>query len=418
MVHAPYDYDRDCDPPFEFVRVRSTAERPLPRGYRGKILIHTVHDGGAIPHEFRFNANGEPLVDPDALLARYTKERDWGANLVAKKLASALGLRGYARNKIARVLLDFNRFPGSTPPAIHNPLERLSISQPFNTALSHAQKLHLLENYYDKISDLIERDVLGGKLIMIGVHTYDEHNASETKRPDISLISTPGCYQREAKMPYGLFDALYPDVLAESTCSRILRDRISLNLERSGYRVSHNHPYPLPEGSMEVRAQVWYFFDFVRQRFEREFPNTANRPAFKLVWTMLLNTNLRLAEAEALRGYLHRYRRVAPQQVRRFEEARRAYERVSEFVRNSDVITAYRRSSRRPSNLAVEVRKDLVGAPHPITGRPLDLTKDLEDNATLIGHVVAGAIRTFLETDREEPRVVEPHSPEDFLLNN
>ena len=61
-------------------------------------------------------------------------------------------------------------------------------------------------------------------------------------------------------MPFGVFDPLDPDVLGESTCSRTLRDRISLNLKRAGFRVGHNHPYLLPEGCVEVRTQVWYFF--------------------------------------------------------------------------------------------------------------------------------------------------------------
>jgi len=413
-VHdQPSDFDAKCDPPYEFVRVRSSAESPLPHRYRGRLLVHTVHDGSALPREFRYHSNGKPVVDLEQLQQLYVQGRDWGANLVAHKLASALGVSGYARCRIARVLLDFNRFPGSTPPGTRDPLERLSISKPFNTALSHAQKLRLLEGYYDRISDLIEEQILTGKLIMIGVHTYDEHNPSQTKRPDCSLITTPGCYQREARMPFGLFDPLYPDVLAESSCSRVLRDRISLNLERSGYRVSHNHPYPLPEGGMEVRAQVWYFFDYVRQRFEREFPATQSRSAYRLVWMMLLNTNLRLAEAESLRGYLHRYRKVLKGQERRFEDARRAYERVADFVRNSSVITDYRRSSRRPSNIAFEVRKDLVCSLQD--GRLEDLTPEQEQNATQIGRVVAKAIRTYLEIDREEPRVIEMHDPGEFI---
>ena len=164
---------------------------------------------------------------------------------------------------------------------------------------------------------------------------------------------------------------------------------------------------------MEVRAQVWYFFDYVRQRFEREFPATQSRSAYRLVWMMLLNTNLRLAEAESLRGYLHRYRKVLKGQERRFEDARRAYERVADFVRNSSVITDYRRSSRRPSNIAFEVRKDLVCSLQD--GRLEDLTPEQEQNATQIGRVVAKAIRTYLEIDREEPRVIEMHDPGEFI---
>jgi predicted N-formylglutamate amidohydrolase len=410
MVHSPFDYDRKPDPPYDFVEVKDTAETALPPGYDDRILIHTVHDGGAIPSEFRQNEKGEPLLDPLQLERRYVAERDWGANLVAEKIASALGIRGFARCRIARVLLDFNRFPGSTPPGeVRDPLDRLAIHGPFSERLSYQQKVVLLERYYDRISDIIEQSSLEGQLIMVGVHTYDEQNPSQTRRPDVSIISLPRSYQREHRLPFGLFDPMYPDSLIESTCSRVLRDRISLNLERSGYRVAHNHPYALPDGSMEVRAQVWYFFYFLRKHFRRRYPDTRDDEVFTLVWHMLLNTNLRYELAEALRGYLHRYRKVSRGRRARFAAALEAYNKIKTFMEDEDIVTAFRRSPERPSNLALEVRKDLVCELHPQTGRPLELTDALESNATEIGQVVARAIRIYLETDRVQPKVASVH---------
>lgn len=400
-MYSPFTYGKNDDPPFEFVETEISPDATLAVPLRDRILVHTVHDGDVIPDRFRVDASGSPLVDPEDLERRFVQERDWGANLVARELASQLGIAGYGRCKIARVLLDFNRFPGSTPPSITEPLERLAINTPFVTALDHQQKMSLLKNYYDQISDLIEERSLVGKLIMIGVHTYDEHNASLTQRPDISVMYQAAGYQRESRMPYGVFDPLYPDLLGESTCSPILRDRISLNLERTGFRVSHNHPYPLPEGSMEVRAQVWYFFLFLKESFEAEFPETKEDEAYRMVWTMLQNTNLRLAEGEALRSYLHRYRRMPFGKIESYQAAERAYAHVSRYLDNSTVVEAYQRSPDRPSSLAIEVRKDLVCDFDPETGRPLPLSQVFSDRAQLIAKVIAGAVATYFETDRQ-----------------
>lgn len=390
----------DTLPPYEFVEVQRTGDHAVPEELRSRIFIHTVHDGDCIPRGFVVDERGEPTVDPKKLEKRFIRERDWGADLVARKIASALGVRGFGRSRIARVLLDFNRFPGSTPHDGDNvrPLERLAINYPFSATLDHTAKVHLLEGYYDRISDFIEKHLLSDTLIMLAIHTYDEHNRSRTRRPHLSLLSSMAGYQRDSRMPFGLFDPMYPDILGEATCSRILRDRISLNLERTGFRVSHNHPYPLPEGSMEVRAQVWFFFDYLRTRFQADLPETVGDPAYELVWRMLLNTNLRMAEAEALRSYLHGYRRLNPDDVKTYNDARVAYEKIDRYLDEAKV-RDFRLSKNRPSSLGLEVRKDLVCTFDPATGHPLPVTAEQIDQATLIGNVVANAISTYFETD-------------------
>ena len=397
----PLYHAEECHPPYELVEVESTGNRHIPAEYRDRVLIHTVHDGAYIPRQYIYDADGRPRLDTAVLAQRFIEERDWGANLVAHKIAAAMGVRGYARCRIARVLLDFNRFPGSTPEhaGVH-PLDRLAINHPFATVLDHSEKVEVLERYYDRISDYIEAELLDEKLIMIAVHTYDEHNATKTKRPHLSLLTSMAGYQMHSRMPIGVFDPMYPDALGETTCSRILRDRVSLNLERNRMRVSHNHPYPLPEGCMEVRAQVWYFFDFLRRAFEEDHPETCHEPAFKLVWMMLLNTNLRLQEAEALRSYLHRYRKLPADQVERFNKARVAYEKLAAYVHANDIVNRFRLSPSRPSSLGLEVRKDLV-CTFDRNGRPQPATPAQEEKATLIGNVVADAICTYFETDRQ-----------------
>ncbi len=70
-----FDFDRECSDPYEFVQVDpSGALRPVPEEFRDRILVDTVHDGGAIPYEYRIKANGEPLIDPTLLERRYVEE--------------------------------------------------------------------------------------------------------------------------------------------------------------------------------------------------------------------------------------------------------------------------------------------------------------------------------------------------------
>lgn len=396
------EFDVAFDEPYEFVELkRSRGEFKAPKPFRDRILVHTMHDGAAIPKQYREKPDGTPLVDPHLLERGFVLQRDWGANLIAHLLARELGLARYGRVRLARVLMDFNRFPGSTPPGAITLQDQHAIASPYAEALTYHQKAKLLEGYYDRISDLLEAHALPGKLLCIAVHTYDEHNPSRTRRPEVSLITRPAAYQLESRMPFNVFDPMFPDRLGESTCSRILRDRISLNLERNGFRVSQNHPYPLPNGSLEVRALVWYFFTYLRKRFEAAYPQTREEPAFDILWTMLLNTNLRSAESEALRGFLHRFRRVARGQRARFERARKAYEQIAEFVLEADIVRAYRRSPDRPSCFGIEVRKDLVCHIDHATGHPEKRTADNEENALRVARLIAEAIHIYFTTDRE-----------------
>lgn len=394
----PFPYRTECDRPFELVEVEPRGEL-LPENLRDRVLIFTVHDGDWIPPQFLMAPDGTPRVEPKAFHDRYVSERDWGANLVARSIASSLGLRGYARCNIARVLLDFNRFPGSTSPGNRDPLERLAINDPFSSLLDHQEKMEVL-GLYDRVSDLFEEHWLSGNLLMLGVHTYDARNASQTTRPDLSLVTCSATYLRESRMPYGVFDPMYSDVLAESTCSRVLRDRVSLDLERARFRVLHNHPYALPEGSVEVRAQVWYFFDYLRRRYTQACPETRDCRAHEMVWSMLLNTNLRIHEAETLRSYLHRFRRLPDGEAEAYRAAQVAYDRVRAFLDASTVLNDYRRSRERPSCMAIEVRKDLVNDLDPTTHHPGPLTAKNEQRAARIGEVIAGSIRTYFDQDR------------------
>lgn len=366
-----------------------------PPHYRDRILVHTVHDGAMLPREFRESPALQRLEQDGTLWQHFVRERDWGANMVAERIAHVLGLAGYYRVNVARVLLDFNRFPGSSNPSAR-PLDRMAIIHPCSEVLSHNQKRHLLEAYYDRISTGMEQ-ALEGKLLFLSIHTYDEHNSTRTQRPEVSLLTRALSYQQSSQLPYNTFDPLFPDVLTESSANRILRDRVALTLEKAGLDVEHNYPYCLPDGSLEIRCQPWLFFREVRRRFVAEHPDVGGDEAFALVWSMLLNTNLRLAAADALSGYLHRFRRAPVGNESFFLAAAAAYQRVRDFVcERPEMIEEYRSSPERTSALGVEVRKDLVWqleGPEPIAPRP--------DEARTIGEKLALGVAEYLRGDRE-----------------
>ena len=112
-------------------------------------------------------------------------------------------------------------------------------------------------------------NAISGKDIKIAIHTYDTHNKTGTIRPHLSLLTRSFGYQNENEMPYGVFDPLYPDVLAEFTCDRVLRDRISLTLEKSvclSRIIILIYCCPM---AVEMRSQVWLFFLKLRENLRR-----------------------------------------------------------------------------------------------------------------------------------------------------
>jgi len=344
-------------PPFVFEPVGGDDYTPGPLS--GRVMVDVIHDGAHIPEDFLRDARGR-IIPESRYYGSYVIERDWGATLVARRLAERLGLAGFFKINTARCLLDFGRFPGITRPNASH-LRRFAINHPFSGLLDFHGCKRLLEEYYDVISEGMDQ-AIQGRVLKLAVHTYDSHNANGSERPQVSLISRALGMQENNELPFGVFDPLYPDILSEFTVDRILRDRISLTLEKAGVPVAHNYPYLLPEGSPEVRHQVWSFFNWLQGHFEAQHPDAAGDPGFQLVWRTLKDTNLRSAEAGALRSYLHLFRRPSAGNEGRFAAAERAYRRLVQFVhRDSDaIVRAYRFDGGRAMSLGVEVRKDLV----------------------------------------------------------
>ncbi len=393
------DFSSTPKEPFTFEPPAGEPLGELPEALRNRIQVDTIHDGDSIPPEFLVARDGR-AIEPAEIRSHFELDRDWGAGLVAARLAGALGLPGWYQVNTARVLMDFGRFPGSTQ-AGADYQSRFAINYPFSEWLDHDQKRLVLEQQYDRCSTGMEKAV-EGRLIKIACHTYDRRNASGTLRPHVSLVTRSLAYQKDSRMPVGVFDPLYPDLLAEFTSDRILTDRISLDLEKSGIPVAHNYPYCLPEGSIEVRAQVWYFFAFVRKRFEAERPETISDQAYRAMWGMLLDTNRRNTESDALRSYLHLFRRAPAGLDEMFRQVRIAYENVKAMIERDDrrLITEYRYSDSRTSTIAIEVRKDLVwdltDDDRPIRPRP--------DVAGRIAEAIAAAVLRYLREDRPERR--------------
>ena len=395
------DYSNEECAPFSLVAVDHHPEHiHMPDGLQDRVMIDVIHSGHVIPAAFLVDRNGE-TIRPQVFYDRYVHERDWGACLVARALASRLGLAGYYRVHIARALLDFGRFPGATPRGAAH-MERLAINEPFSQRLSHRQKRHLLADYYDTISDAMER-ALRGKRIKFAVHTYDRFSPSGAERPEFSVITRSQAVERDGPGFFKAFDELYPKELGEFTADPVLRDRISLTLQKRGYFVEPNYPYSLPEGSVEVRAQVWSFFGNLRHSFEDRFPETVDDEAYRRIWTMLMDTNLRRAECEMLRSYLHMYRRVPEQELAAARASREAYIRIAKYLHGNraQLVDAYQDSSQRISALGIEVRKDLLwefdDRGQPIRPRP--------ENAETIAGALAEGVAIYFKRDhpRTEP---------------
>ena len=371
------------------------------------LMIDTIHDGAVIPEAY-WNAllekRGRHPKAIEEFEDFYTAERDWGADLVSALLVQALNQRGHTcgghiRVNIARVLMDFGRFPGNTPQEAEH-LSRFAINYPFSHALEYEHKKSLLEDYYDKISAHYEA-FLGNQLLKIAIHTYDRFNHTGTERPLMSIITRSVAYQTRSAMPVDFFDPMYPAILSENSADRKLTYRLSLQFEKANIPISHNYPYLLPDGSIEVRSQVWFFFRFLQKNFEEAYPQTKNQAPYQHVWQMLQDTNLRSAESENLRSYLHMFRRAPENQEAAYRAARDAYREIEAFLRrgDSELVQEYRVSRLRPSSLGIEVRKDYLWEFADKACR-IPIAPRLE-NAERIANIFADALMVYFSEDHD-----------------
>ena len=172
---------------------------------------------------------------------------------------------------------------------------------------------------------------------------------------------------------------------------------MSLNLEKEHIAVGNNYPYLLPEGAMEVRHQVWRFFDWLHKKFTLDFPDTRQDPAYAAVWRMLQDTNFRNAESAALRSIIHLYRRAYTNKASLYNRSLEAYHHIRTYLSsNPNLIQAYRFDPMRCMSLGIEVRKDLVWA-FDKDGRPI---APRFDEVNRIGDLIANALIQYFTVDR------------------
>ncbi len=403
--HRPLFTDVAC--PFEKMKI--AADRPN-RDYDRSVFLYTIHDGNMIPAELWAEADGRLRRKIEA---SFVKERDWGANAVATRLAEKLGLYSYHRVNLARCVMDYGRFPGISPPDV-NHLTRLAINPPFDE-LGRGEIQKIL-NYYDLISQYLEAclteklpdESIGSReLIQLAVHTYDERNRSGTRRPAVSLILQPHTYRDQARLSSQLFDPLFPHLMAEFTADRTLAYRLASTLERVYIPVGINFPYPLPEGSVELRSQVWFFFRYLKNQYHSFLKRDSCTPdadTLRFVWNMLLNPNRRDMHGQVLWAYLHDYKKI-PKHSELINElalqkAELVYESIQRFLHKNgeESVNAYRFSACRPSSLAIEVRKDWLteGVNTEEGFRPERLR---EERVEEIAVALSEAIRGYLDRD-------------------
>ncbi len=376
------------------------------------VLVYSIHDGAGVPAELLGDGERQLMERPEVRRA-YRRERDWGANLVAGHLARELGLGGFLRVNLARLVLDFGRFPGCSPAGAPH-LERKAIFPPMSGLLSPETRETLLRCYYDRISRALTPRFVGKKLL-IAVHTYDALQYSRAYRPEVSLITGSESQARAGMTAERIYDPLFPTELGEAVCDPMLTCRTTFEVEHGGRLVAMNYPYAMSEGCLEYRAQVRFFYDYLRRRFNAAFPETENRIAYRRLWEMLFDVSRRAGWSRALHGYLHRREPSPPGLGPLFAEVHCAYRRVSRFAADNrgELVADYRFAGERPSCLGIEVRKDLLS----------DLDRegevaDLKPGAGATAHEIAGElaspIASYLETmfpGRQAPGTVLPFRP-------
>ncbi len=358
------------------------------------ICLFTLHDGDVIPSN-ALGPHTELIAARSELTAAHIRRRDWGANLVARELAEVLGLACRAHVPLARVLLDAGRFPGVSSSGVP-PAARRAVSPPLADLITGEIKHHIIVEYYDEIARGLARWLKRAQIIL-DVRTYTPDQPGCGASSSIEIITRRMRYPAHEQPPGTVFDPLFPSALFGPNCNRSLMLQAVVNQAPDARAARLDHAYYMPEGSVEIRVQVWAFFRFLRRRFTEAFPKTHHDVAFRKTWAMLLDITRRSLDAELLRGYLHSYREAPPDQQTLFVDARRAYAKIGRFLdlHEDTLVHGYRFSTERPSCITVEVGKDLfydLDTERGTTRRRDDAT----DNARTVAQSIAPLVLEHL----------------------
>ncbi|MEM9554124.1 MAG: N-formylglutamate amidohydrolase [Acidobacteriota bacterium] len=322
------------------------------------LLVYTIHDGADVPRHLWLR-DSETVLERPEILATYIAERDWGADRVARAIARRLGLGGYLRVRLARLVLDFGRFPGASAVG-ESYLRRHAVYPPVEDLLTPEAIEDLLARYYDAISRQM-CDHSARKRLLLAVHTYDPRNVTGTERPELSLVERSMTYQRKSTLPPHVFDPLFPPQLVETTCARRLTYEVALACESAGWPTAIAYPYTMPEGSMEIRAIAWSWFRHLRACFTAARPDRSHEPMHPRVWQMLLDVTRRGDGCDLLREAIHCGTPI-PGGAGHAIDARAAYDEIRDFAERhqDDLLASFSASADRFDCLGLEVRKDLL----------------------------------------------------------
>ena len=72
--------------PLEHVPVSGGDALPYPEAWRDQITVDVIHDGAVLPPAYLVDARGRGLRER-TWYRSFVHERDWGASLVAQRLA-------------------------------------------------------------------------------------------------------------------------------------------------------------------------------------------------------------------------------------------------------------------------------------------------------------------------------------------
>jgi hypothetical protein len=273
--------------------------------------------------------------------------------------------------RIARSLLDHGRFPGHSA-ATDSHLDRRALGPGVGKLFSEEGRRRLLRELHAPVWQALrqrlaaafeapaQRDRPAPRL-RIAIHTFDPEGGGRP-RPELSLLTLPTSCKTRGRLPPELYDPLVPPQVAACSVDPRLRDALSSAISRRGFSVTLDDPYTLPDGSLEVRALVWTYLEFLRRRFaaaRAHVPASARAPGSELLWQIVSDVSLErfpTASFPAYRGSRH----LEPARRDLLDQAAEVYEQLTAFATREDVGTAYLASPIRLSTLVLEVRKDLV----------------------------------------------------------
>ncbi len=340
-----------------------------------RFFVGSIHDGNGIPGEFL-----SPRAERAEELSRtYAAARDWGATLLAGKIAARLHVPQVFRVDLARLVLDVDRLP--------------SAQRWGEGWLEPSQVRHLMSEHYDEVVGAVGAACANATL-ELSVHTSDVHALDGRVRPPVTLRSrvdaTPGSTG---------YDPLLPEALFASTADPRLRGRLVLGLAEAGFDVTENLPRPLAAHSLDIRVLASRWFTGLERAFDLAHPSSIrNERAWRMVWEMLEDVHQRICCP--LRGHVHLLQRAPEGREVQFEAARILYADLARFAASvqEDLLHEATRGADHLDALAVVVRKDLIwnSVEGPFGAPRMDVI-----------HALARAIASAIRGHQEQVRVPE-----------